>query len=138
MIKKGDKVKFNYTLRVDGAVRDSSDGRGPLAYEHGAGQIIPGLEKRVEDMNVGDKRTVKVPAAEGYGEVQESAKKRVPKDAIKNSAELKVGDMVGAQSGEHRFQAVISKVDDKEVELDFNHPLAGKDLEFDVEIVEIL
>ncbi|WP_428897517.1 FKBP-type peptidyl-prolyl cis-trans isomerase SlyD [Parelusimicrobium proximum] len=135
MIENGKKVKFHYTLRVNGEVRDTSDGREPLEYVQGAGHIIKGLEAEIANMNVGDKKTVTIPAALGYGEVQAEAKRKLPKEAIKNSDGLKVGDVVGASNGEQHFQAVISEVTDNEVELDFNHPLAGKDLEFDVEII---
>lgn len=137
MINKGAKVKFDYTLTVDGKVEDTSAGRGPLEYEHGAGQIIRGLEKELETMNVGDKKTVQVKAEEAYGPVLQEAIKRVPKEAINNADQLKVGDMVGASNGGHTFRAVVKEVTDKEITLDFNHPLAGKDLTFEVEIKEI-
>ncbi|MCQ2410137.1 MAG: FKBP-type peptidyl-prolyl cis-trans isomerase [Elusimicrobiaceae bacterium] len=117
MIKEGSKVKFDYTLTVEGQVADTSSGRGPLEYTHGAGHIIPGLEKELLGMKVGDKKTVKVSPEEGYGIVHEEAIRRVPKEAIGGADHLKVGD--------------------KEVVLDFNHPLAGKELTFDVEIKEI-
>ena len=106
MIKEGSKVKFDYTLTVDGKVADTSAGRGPLEYTHGAGHIIPGLEEELLGMKVGDKKTVKVAPEKGYGKVLEEAIRRVPKEAI--------GGV-----------------------LDFNHPLAGKELTFDVEIKEI-
>lgn len=138
MIKKGDKVQFDYTLTVDGNIQDTSSGRGPLAYEHGAGHIIRGLEKELEGMKVGDKKTVHVTAAEGYGELNPEAFKKVPASAITNAQELKVGDRVGGSSptGQH-FHAVISKIENGEVELNFNHPLAGKELHFEVEIKKI-
>ncbi|MGB2579356.1 FKBP-type peptidyl-prolyl cis-trans isomerase 2 [Elusimicrobium simillimum] len=137
MIKQGSKVKFDYTLKVDGDVKDTSSGRGPLEYEHGAGQIIKGLEKELEGMKVGDSKVVTVAPAEGYGEVNADAKKTVPAEAITNAKDLKIGDIVGAQAGGQTFQAVVSKISDKEIELDFNHPLAGKELHFEVKIVEI-
>ncbi len=137
MIKNGSKVKFHYTLTVDGAAADTSSGRGPLEYEHGAGHIIKGLESELEGMKVGDKKTVKVAAKDGYGEVREDAKKKVPATAISNASELKVGDAVGASAGGQHFHAIVSKIEKDEIELDFNHPLAGKDLVFDVEIVEV-
>ncbi|ACC98372.1 Peptidylprolyl isomerase [Elusimicrobium minutum Pei191] len=137
MIKQGSKVKFDYTLKVDGEVRDTSEGRAPLEYVHGAGHIIKGLEKELEGMKAGESKVVTVAAAEGYGEVNPEAKKTVPAEAITNAKEIKVGDVVGAQSGGHSFQAVVTKVSDKEIELDFNHPLAGKELLFDVKIVEV-
>lgn len=137
MINKGAKVKFDYTLTVDGKVQDTSAGRGPLEYTHGEGQIIKGLEEVLEQMNVGDKKTVHVEAAKAYGPVLQEAIKRVPKDAIMNADQLKVGDMVGASNGGHTFRAVVKEISDKEITLDFNHPLAGKDLTFEVEIKEI-
>lgn len=137
MIKEGSKAKFDYTLTVDGKVADTSAGRGPLEYTHGAGMIIPGLEKELLGMKVGDKKTVTVKPEEGYGLVLQEAIKRVPKDAISNANELKVGDMVGASNGGHTFRAVVKEIGEKEITLDFNHPLAGKELVFDVEIKEI-
>jgi len=137
MIEKGAKVKFDYTLTVDGKVEDTSAGRGPLEYTHGAGQIIQGLEEVLEQMNIGDKKTVHIKAEKAYGPVLEEAIKRVPKEAIMNAEQLKVGDMVGASNGGHTFRAVVKEISDKEITLDFNHPLAGKDLTFDVEIKEI-
>ncbi len=137
MIKEGSKAKFDYTLTVDGKVADTSAGRGPLEYTHGAGMIIPGLEKELAGMKVGDKKTVTVKPEEGYGPVREDAIKRVPKEAISNAGDLKVGDMVGASNGEHTFRAIVKEIGDKEITLDFNHPLAGKELVFDVEIKEV-
>lgn len=137
MIKEGSKAKFDYTLTVDGKVADTSAGRGPLEYTHGAGQIIPGLEEELLGMNVGDKKTVQVKAEKAYGPVLEEAIRRVPKEAIGSADQLKVGDMVGASNEGHTFRAVVKEITDKEVVLDFNHPLAGKDLTFEVEIKEI-
>ena len=137
MIKKGAKVKFDYTLTVDGNVQDTSAGRGPLEYTHGAGQIIQGLEEVLEQMNIGDKKTVHIKAEKAYGPVLEEAIKRVPKTAINNADQIKVGDMVGASNGGHTFRAIVKEITDTEITLDFNHPLAGKDLTFDVEIKEI-
>lgn len=137
MIKEGSKAKFDYTLTVDGKVADTSAGRGPLEYTHGAGMIIPGLEKELAGMKVGDKKTVTVKPEEGYGPVREDAIKRVPKEAISNAGDLKVGDMVGASNGEHTFRAIVKEIGEKEITLDFNHPLAGKELVFDVEIKEV-
>lgn len=137
MIQDGNKVKFDYTLTVDGQVADTSAGRGPLEYTHGAGHIIKGLEKELTGMNVGDKKTVVVVPEEGYGVVQEEAIRRVPKTAVGGADQLKVGDMVGASNAGHTFRAVVKEITDTEVVLDFNHPLAGKTLTFDVEIKEI-
>ena len=137
MINNGAKVKFDYTLTVDGKVADTSAGRGPLEYTHGAGQIIVGLEEELANMNVGDKKTVQIKAEKAYGPVLQEAIKRVPKEAIQNANQLKIGDMVGASNAGHTFRAVVKEITDKEIVLDFNHPLAGKDLTFEVEIKEI-
>ena len=137
MIKQGAKVKFDYTLTVDGKVQDTSAGRGPLEYTHGAGQIIVGLEEELAQMKVGDKKTVQIKAEKAYGPVLQEAIKRVPTEAINNAYQIKVGDMVGASNGGHTFRAVVKEITDKEIVLDFNHPLAGKDLTFEVEVKEI-
>lgn len=137
MIKEGSKVAIDYTLTVDGKVADTSKGRGPLEYVQGAGHIITGLEKALLGLKPGDKKSVDVPAKEAYGEVNPDAKRKVPRSAIQNIENIKVGDVVGASNGEHSFRAVVSQVTSEEVELDFNHPLAGKDLHFDVEIISV-
>ena len=137
MIKEGSKVKFDYTLIVDGKITDTSSGRGPLEYTHGAGHIIKGLEKELSGMKVGDKKSVNVAPEEGYGLVNPEAIRRIPKEAVHGAENLKVGDMVGASNAGHTFRAVVKEITDKEVVLDFNHPLAGKELHFDVEIKEI-
>ncbi len=137
MIKEGSKVAIDYTLTVDGKTADTSKGRGPLEYVQGAGHIITGLEKALLGLKPGDKKSVDVPAKEAYGEVNPDAKRKVPRSAIQNIENIKIGDVVGASNGEHSFRAVISAITPEEVELDFNHPLAGKDLHFDVEIISV-
>jgi FKBP-type peptidyl-prolyl cis-trans isomerase 2 len=137
MIKDGSKVAIDYILLVDGAVADSSKGRGPLEYTQGSGQIITGLEKALSGLKAGDKKSVDIIAREAYGEVNPSARRAVPRLQIQNADKLRVGDVVGASSDGHHFRAVVSRIDDAEVELDFNHPLAGKNLHFDVEVVSV-
>ena len=137
MIKVGSKVAIDYTLTVDGVVVDTSKGRAPLEYVQGSGQIIVGLDKALFGLKPGDKKSVDVSPKEAYGEINPDAKRTVPKTSILNADKLKLGDMVGANSGGHTFRAVISKIGDNEIELDFNHPLAGKKLHFEVEIVSV-
>lgn len=137
MIQKNSEVEIDYTLTVDGKVEDTSKGRGPLKYTQGAGQIIIGLERALEGKNTGDKVSVDISAKDAYGEVNKEAVRRVPKTAIQNIDQMKVGDLVGASAGGHTFRAKISEITDTEVVLDFNHPLAGKELHFDVEIVSV-
>lgn len=136
-IKKDSKVAIHYTLLVEGQVADTSTGRGPLEYTQGAGQIIIGLEEALEGLKAGDKKSVDIEAKKAYGEVNPQAKRRLPKTAITNIESLKVGDIVGASANGHTFRARISEITDNDVELDFNHPLAGKTLHFDVEIVSV-
>lgn len=137
MIKKDSKVAIDYTLTVDGKVADTSKGRGPLEYVHGAGQIIVGLERALEGKNVGDKISVDIPAKDAYGEINKEAFRRVLKTAIQNIEQMHIGDIVGASANGQTFRAQISEITDTEVVLDFNHPLAGKTLHFDVEIVSV-
>lgn len=137
MIKEGSKVAIHYTLTVDGQIADTSSGREPLEYVQGQGHIIVGLEKALEGAKEGDKKSVDIEAKEAYGEINPEATRRVPKTAIQNIDTLKVGDVVGASNGGHTFRAIVSSIDDKEVELNFNHPLAGKQLHFEVEVVSV-
>ena len=137
MIQKDSKVEIDYTLTVDGKIADTSKGRKPLEYTQGAGQIIIGLERALEGKNTGDKVSVDIPAKDAYGEINPQAVRRVPKTAIQNIEQMKVGDLVGASAGGHTFRAKIAEITDNEVVLDFNHPLAGKELHFDVEIVSV-
>ena len=137
VIKEGSKVSIKYKLTVDGNVIDSSDGRDPLAYTQGSGQIIPGLEKQLAGLKVGDKKNVVVDAKDGYGEHNPAALQKVQKNAFKDAEKLKVGSVVGGQVGGQDFEAVVVELDDKFVTLDLNHPLAGKTLNFDVEIVSV-
>jgi len=138
MVSAGKKVKFDYTLTVDGKVADSSKDRGPLEYVQGEHNIIPGLEKELEGMKVGESKTVKVAAKDGYGEVNPEAFKEVNKSELPKEAPLEVGKVLVASDGEGRqMPIVISEVKKDTVVLNFNHPLAGKDLTFDVKIVSI-
>jgi len=138
MIANGSTVKMHYTLTVDGAVLDSSAGGEPLEFVQGEGHIIPGLEKEIGTFSQGDKKHVTVSAENGYGEKHPELVQKVPKDAFGPKAgELKVGAVVGGQTPNGVFQAVVAEIADSEVTLDLNHPLAGKTLDFDVEIVSV-
>ena len=137
MIKKDSKVAIDYTLTVDGKIADTSKGRAPLEYTQGAGQIIIGLERALEGKNEGEEISVNIPAKDAYGEINPQAMRRVPKTAIQNIEQMHVGDLVGASANGHTFRAKIAEINDTEVVLDFNHPLAGKELHFDVKIVSV-
>ena len=130
-------VKFHYTLTVDGKKLESSMGKEPLSATLGAGNIIPGLEEALAGMKAGDKRSVTVAPEKGYGPYHPEGLQKVPKAAFKNLAGLKPGMTIGGQRGGRSFQAVVKQVGDKDVTLDLNHPLAGKTLNFDIEVVAV-
>jgi len=137
-IKEGDLVTFEYTLTDHkGAQLDSSKGKDPLTYQHGKGNIIPGLEKQLTGMKPGQKKTVRVTPNEAYGPVNPDALQEVPKDKLPKQ-DLKVGDMFVAQDAQgQRIPVKVTQVNDKTVIVDFNHPLAGKTLIFDIKIVDV-
>lgn len=133
-------VSIDYTLKLDdGEVIDSSEGREPLQYMQGRGQIVPGLERELYGMNVGDKKAVTVPAEDGYGDYDDERLQRVPLDTFPDDMDLEEGMSVrmrDVNSGQ-LFDAYIDSVDDEAVTLDFNHPLAGETLFFDIEVVSL-
>ncbi|MBI4051673.1 MAG: peptidylprolyl isomerase [Elusimicrobia bacterium] len=137
MIESGSTVKIHYTLTVDGSILDTSSGKEPLVYVQGAGQIIPGLEEQLKGMHTGDKAKVTISPEKGYGSIDPKAFQKVPKKAFGNQKELRVGSVVRGQQGGQQFQAVVSAVGDQDITLNLNHPLAGKTLDFEVEVVDI-
>lgn len=137
-ISTGKKVTIEYTLKLDdNAVVDSNVGSEPLSYVHGSKQIIPGLEKELDGMKIGDIKQVKVSPSDGYGEINEKAIIEVAKDHIPEDA-MKVGAQLQGQntSGKVVF-ATVKEIKENTVVLDHNHPLAGKTLHFDVKILDI-
>lgn len=138
--KSGDTVRIHYTGTLqDGTQFDSSKGRDPLEFTIGAGQIIPGLEREVEGMKVGETKTVTAPAEEAYGEHNPAAIQEVPRETISDDIDLTVGNRLQAvtQDG-NQITVTVAAVTDETVTMDANHPLAGKDLVFEVELVEIV
>lgn len=138
MICKGVEVRFHYLLRVDGKVVDSSAGHEPLRYTHGFGQILEGLEDQLEGLKRGDRRTLTVMPEKGYGPVDPHAVQRVARNAFQAPGTLKVGDTVKGQANGGGFQATVVQIGPREITLDLNHPFAGKTLQFEVEIVEVI
>ncbi|HUI62808.1 MAG TPA: peptidylprolyl isomerase [Steroidobacteraceae bacterium] len=137
-IKRNSVVTFHYTLKDDtGEVIDSSSGQEPLAYLHGHGQIVAGLERELEGRSTGDKLSVKVPAADGYGEYNKALVQKVPRRALKGIANISVGMRLHAQSSEGARAVVVTHVAGDMVTLDGNHPLAGQNLNFDIEVTEV-
>ena len=135
----GQTVRIHYTGRfTSGEVFDSSADRDPLAFQLGAGQVIPGFDKAVTGMAVGDKQTVQIEPAEGYGERDERLVQQVPNDALAGEVEPAVGMQLQTQTPEGQvMQLVVTEVADETFTVDANHPLAGQVLEFDIELVAI-
>jgi FKBP-type peptidyl-prolyl cis-trans isomerase SlyD len=135
-VVKDTVVSLDYTLRVDGVVVDSSEKSEPIQFIQGHGHIIPGLEKQLYGMQLGEQKQVSVSASDGYGGVDKSAYADVPRDEFPPDIPLKTG--IGLQLRDQDgnvMEGYISEVGEKSVRLDFNHPLAGKDLDFSIEVV---
>ena len=129
---------FHYTLtNTAGDVIDSSRGREPLEYLHGAGNIVPGLEKAMEGRAAGDRFQVEVAAEEGYGQRHEGLVQVVPKDAFRGVETIEVGMQFQASGPQGTMSVQITKVDGDEVTVDGNHPLAGETLNFDIEVATV-
>ena len=137
--KAGDTVHFHYTGTLnDGSVFDSSDGRDPLSFTLGAGQIIPGLDTAIEGMGVGEQKTVTIPSDQAYGPYQPQARQSVPREQIPENIPVDPGTMLQMQSPDGRaIPVTVAEADDQQVVLDANHPLAGQELTFAVEVVAI-
>lgn len=135
---RGTVVRMHYTLTDDeGTVLDSSSGRKPLAYLHGHGNIIPGLERALEGVEAGHKARVSVAPRDGYGDRDPEAIFMAAKDQFPPDMKLKPGMEVHADSPEGPVTFTVIEVKDEGAVLDGNHPLAGRTLHFDVEIVDV-
>jgi FKBP-type peptidyl-prolyl cis-trans isomerase SlyD len=132
-------VSMHYTLtNNEGNVIDSSEGRDPLAYLHGAGNIIPGLEKALVGKVQGDEINVKVDPAEGYGEIKPELVQIVDKSAFQGVEKLEIGMNFDAQAPDgSMIRIIVTKIEGDSVTIDANHPLAGETLNFDVKIVGV-
>ncbi|MEO7309368.1 MAG: FKBP-type peptidyl-prolyl cis-trans isomerase [Chitinophagaceae bacterium] len=139
VVKKGDTVKVHYTGTLAGGEQfDSSAGRDPLEFEVGAGMMIPGFDKGVEGMALGDKKQIHVTPEDGYGEWDEQNVIPFPKENVPADMVLEPGQPLTLRNDQGQpLQVVVAEVKDDVVILDANHFLAGKDLVFDVEIVHI-
>ncbi len=131
-------VTLDYTLSVEGEVIDSSEGGEPIQFIQGKGQIIPGLERELYGMGVGDKKNVTVAASEGYGEVDPEAYADVPRSQFPPQIPLEPGVEIQLRDEQGQvMDARIHSVETDSVRLNFNHPLAGKDLNFEVTVVDL-
>lgn len=137
--KEGDTVKVHYTGKFeDGTVFDTSEGRDPLEFTLGEGQVIPGFEKGVEGMAPGESKLIDIPADQGYGPHYDQLVMVVDKAEFPEDMNPEVGDRLQLRQPDGSAVVVaVTKTDDSTVTLDGNHPLAGKDLKFDVQLVDI-
>lgn len=137
--KAGDTVQMHYTGTLnDGSVFDSSQGRDPLSFTLGTGQIIPGLDAAVAGMAVGDEKTVTIPADQAYGPRDPNAMQAVPRAQIPDHIPLEPGTVLQMQTPDGQAMPVtVASADDEQVMLDANHPLAGQDLTFAVQLVAL-
>ncbi len=138
-VKSGDTVKVHYHGKLtDGTTFDSSEGREPLEFEVGSGSVIAGFDSGVTGMQVGEKKTVNIPVDEAYGQKQEDLLMEFPIDRFPADMQPEVGMQLNMSNGEgQNFPVIIREVRPDTVVLDANHPLAGEDLTFDLELVEI-
>ena len=134
-VADGQVIVMEYTLQVDGETIDSSAGHGPIEFIQGVGNIVPGLEKALYGMAVGESKDVVVAAADGYGEMDSEAFMDVPRDQFPEDIPMEVGTQLELHDeADQPMVARIDQVGDTTVRLDFNHPLAGKELHFAVKI----
>lgn len=137
-ISAGREVSLEYTLRLDDSeVYDTNVGSDPLTYTHGRGQLVSGLEAKLEGMALGERKHVTVPPAKGYGDINPLHLSEVPKELIPPDAR-KIGMQLQAKArhGE-AIMMQVREIKEETIVMDFNHPLAGKTLHFDVKVVAI-
>lgn len=137
--KSGDTVKIHYTGTLDdGTQFDSSSGRDPLEFQLGGGQVIPGFDTAVTGMSVGESKSVRIEPDEAYGPRHEQLVQQVPRSALPDDLEPQVGMGLQSQSPDGQVMMLtVTAVEDENITVDANHPLAGQVLNFDIELVSI-
>lgn len=137
MIQNGSTVNVHYTGRLtDGEVFDTSEGKEPLSFTVGTGQIIPGFENAIIGKIAGDKVTVNIPAAEAYGEIREDLVVKVPNSQLPGAVEVGMSLQAQAENG-MPVNVTVKEVNEDHAVIDGNHPFAGKELVFDIEVVSV-
>ncbi|KAA5543719.1 peptidylprolyl isomerase [Roseiconus nitratireducens] len=138
--KSGDTVRIHYTGKLDdGTQFDSSQGRDPLEFALGGGQVIPGFDNAVEGMAVGDKKSVKIQPEAAYGPRHDQLVQKVPRNQLPDDMTPAVGMQLQTQNESGQvIRLSVTAVDDDSITVDGNHPLAGEPLNFDIELVEIV
>ena len=139
-VKSGNTIKIHYHGRLsDGTTFDSSAGRTPLEFTVGSGQVIKGFDDGVQGMAVGDKKTIEIPFINAYGPEDPSMIIEFPKERLPEDMKPEIGMQLNMNNAEgQQFPVVVTEITDESIILNANHPLAGKDLIFDLELVEIL
>ncbi|MCH8520041.1 MAG: peptidylprolyl isomerase [Nanoarchaeota archaeon] len=138
-IEKNKVVSIHYTGTLeDGTVFDSSEGKEPLEFIFGVGQIIPGLEEGIDGLKVGEKKKIEnISPDKAYGPKLEEAMQEVPKSQLPEDLDVQVGMQLAAQGPQGPIPVVIAEIKEESVVVDFNHPLAGKTLTFEVEVIAL-
>jgi FKBP-type peptidyl-prolyl cis-trans isomerase 2 len=138
-VKANDTIKLHYTGTLkSGEVFDSSEGKEPLEFKVGSGQVIPGFDNGVMGMEVNEEKKINIPASEGYGEVREELIQQVAKSELPAEIKPEVGlNLVSKTPDGNEIPLVVTEVTDEHITVDANHPLAGKDLTFQVKLVAI-
>lgn len=137
-IQDNQVVTLDYTLKVDGGVVDTSENDEPIVFIQGQGQIVPGLEQQLYGMAVGESKEIVVQPADGYGDVDQSAYAEVPRDEFPDDIPLETGVALQLRDEDDEvMDAYIAAVGDETVRLNFNHPLAGKELYFSVTVLDL-
>lgn len=137
--KKGDSVVVHYTGKLaDGTVFDSSRDRQPIQFKVGEGQVIPGVENAIVGMNVGDSKTTKIPSEEAYGPRRDDMVVTLDRSQLPADLDPKVGQRLElTQENDQTVLVTITDLSEKNITLDGNHPLAGKELTFELELVQV-
>ncbi|MFO7980424.1 MAG: peptidylprolyl isomerase [Candidatus Aminicenantes bacterium] len=139
-VKKGDKVKLHYTGRLeDGKVFDSSKDREPIQFEAGAGEIIKGLDEAIIGMEPGEKKDISVASDNAYGNYDKKLLIDIPKDKLPEDVKPEKGAILNLVDKQGRsIPSKVTEIKENSIQVDANHPLAGKDLDFEIEVVEIV
>lgn len=136
--KPGDKVQVHYTgMLEDGSIFDSSDGRDPLEFTLGSGQVIPGFDRAVSGMSPGQERSVRIPASDAYGDRKDDLVIVVEREQLPPDMDPVIGQQLQLKQDGRGFVVTVKDVGPESITLDANHPLAGEDLEFKVQLVSI-
>jgi len=138
MIEAGKTVKVHYKGTLDdGSVFDSSEGRDPIEFQMGSGSLIPGFEAAVAEMKIDETRSVTIPSAEAYGDVNDDMVGEIPRTNLPDDIKPEVGMVLSMQSPDGEMPVRVVAMDEENLTLDANHPLAGQNLTFELTLIEV-